>query len=130
MVKEEKEKQLTAEGTLAPQFGSDTTTMVKGKFDIRLLSKIGPLDVIWLGYFMNLPDEEGGEFARMFCENYLYLSNSEEGWRMNKMNQAIAGSKGATAVGALMKKPGIVARNITDRGWKKRAEEEGKTVVE
>ena len=128
--KDEKPQEPTAEGTLSPQFGTDTTDLVKGKFDMRRLSKINQLDKIWIAYFVMTRPEEGGDFAKDFCANYLNLAVSEDGWRVNKMIQAIAGSKGATGVGELMKRPGLLQRNITQRDWKKKAEEEGKTVVE
>ena len=128
--KEEKPSEPTAEGHLAPQFGSDTVDLVKGKYDMRRLSKINELDKIWIAFFRMVPDMEGGSFTNEFCDNYLNLAVSEEGWRVNKMIQAIAGSKGATSVGELVKRPGLLQRNITQRDWKKKADEEGKTVVE
>ena len=128
--KKEETKEPTAEGTLAPQFGSDTVDLVKGKYDMRRLSKINELDKIWIAFFRMVPDVEGGDFTSEFCDNYLNLAVSEEGWRVTKMIQAIAGSKGAMGVGELVKRPGLLQRNITQRDWKKKAEEEGKTIVE
>ena len=128
--KEEKPSEPTAEGHLAPQFGSDTVDLVKGKVDMRRLSKINPIDKAWISFFLLVDEEEDGGYFKEFCEQFLNLSVSEEGWRVNKMIQAIAGSKGATGVGELMKRPGLLQRNITQRDWKKKADEEGKTVVE
>ena len=128
--KEEKSKEPTAEGMLAPQFGTDSVDLTRGRFDSRIYAKIGPLDVIWIGFFKMVPDMEGGEFCKEFCENYLKLTRSEDGWQQNKQIQVIAGSKGAMGVGELMKRPGLLQRNITQRDWKKKAEEEGKTIVE
>jgi len=45
------------------------------------------------------------------------------------MIQMVAGAKGAPSVGELQKQPGWFGRNITDRKWEKKAEEEGRTVV-
>lgn len=131
MSEEKKAEQPTAESTLAPQLGTDIIDiMLNKKVDMRRLSKTGPLDKAWIAYFLLLEDEEGGDFARQFCNNYLNLAVSEDGWRVNKMIQMVAGSKGVPAVGDLMKKPGWVTRNITDKSWKKKADEEGKTIVE
>ncbi|NIT04094.1 hypothetical protein GTO10_04180 [Candidatus Saccharibacteria bacterium] len=46
------------------------------------------------------------------------------------MIQMVAGAAGAPSVGDLVKKPGVLQRNITNRGWKKEAEEKGQTIVE
>lgn len=128
--KEEETKEPTAEGMLSPQFGTDPKRLAMGEFDHRIYSKIGDLDVIWLSFFSMVPDTEGGEFCKEFCENYTLFSRSEDGWQQNKQIQVIAGSKGATSVGELVKKPGFIQRNITQRDWKKKAEEEGKTIIE
>lgn len=136
--KDDKPPEITAEGELAPQMGSDKTTMARGTFDMRRLSKINPIEKAWISFF-RLEDgddgkdhdlEGGGGFFFEFCEEYLNLSVSEDGWRTNKMIQMVAGAAGAPSVGELQKKPGWLGRNITQRGWKKDADEEGRTIVE
>ena len=128
--REEKKEEITAEGVLAADFGSDQTIISKGTVDIRRFSKIGPIDKFCLAYFLNVPDARGGRFWRTICGNFLNLACSEDGWKTNKAIQLVAGSKGAPSVGELQKKPGVLQRNITDRDWKKKAEEEGRTIVE
>lgn len=128
---EKRKKELpTAEQTLAPQLGTDIADLVNKKVDMRRLSKLGPIDKVWIAYFLLLEPEEGGDFAYQFCDNFLNLAVSEDGWRVNKMIQMVAGSKGVGGVGELMKKPSWVGRNITQRSWQKKADEEGKTIVE
>lgn len=126
----DKPQEPTAEGVLGPQFGTDTVDLVQGKTDMRRLSKITGIEKVWLAYFMLKKNQRGGRFARRFCDNFVNLAVSEDGWRVNKMIQAIAGSKGATSVGELQKKPGVLQRNITNRGWEEKAKEQGKTIVE
>lgn len=128
--KDEKEPLQTAESTLSPQFGSDTVDLVHGIYDVRRLTKLNPLEKAWISYFLLLPTMEGGDFARAFCSGYMNLAMSEEGWNKNKMIQMTAASKGAPGIGELFKKPGWFARNLTRRDWQKKADEEGKTVVE
>lgn len=130
MSRREEKEELTAESHLGPQLGTDTVDLVKGKVDMRRLSKLGPIDKAWLSYFSMLPNEEGGEFSRMFCNNYINYAVSEDGWRTNKMIQMVAGSKGAPSVGELVKRPGMFQRNLTQRDWKKKADEQGQTIVE
>lgn len=129
MSQQQERQEVTAEGELAGQLGTDKTTLVKGKFDMRRLSKINPIEKAWISFFMLEPEEEGGDYFREFCENYLNLSVSEDGWRTNKMIQMVAGSKGAPSVGDLMKRPGWLSRNLMQRDWEKKAEEDGATVV-
>lgn len=130
MKKEDKPPEITAEGELAPQLGSDKTKLVKGQMDMRRLSKINEVQSYVIGYFMNVPNRRGGRFWRDLCDNILNLNVSVEGWRVNKMIQMVAGAKGAPSVGELQKKPGWISRHVTDRDWKRKAAEEGKTIVE
>lgn len=138
MPKEKPQEQITAEVILAPQIGTDTTLLVKGKYDIRRLSKLNPLEKAWLSFFLleDGPDGKdkdltgGGGYYAEFCDGYMNLSVSEEGWRVNKLIQMVAASKGAPGVGELQRKPNILQRNITDRKWKQNADEQGRTVVE
>ena len=128
--KQEKKNEITAETVLGPQIGSHPVEIVKGEYSEEIMTKINPIEKAWLSYFEMVPDIEGGEFAREFCRKYKAHSRSVEGWNVNKMIQMVAGSKGATAMGTLQKKPGVLSRNITDRDWKRKAQEEGKTIVE
>lgn len=127
---EEKRQNPTAEEALAPQLGSDVSDIQQGKFNMLRLSKIDPIDIIVISHFLQVPPERGGNYAKKFFTNYLNLAVSVDGWRTTKIIQAIQGSKGASSVGELMKRPGWLGRNVTQRDWKRRAEEEGKTVVE
>lgn len=128
--REEKKEEITAEGVLAADFGTDQIDIAKGQVDIRRFSKIGPFDKIWIAYFLQVPKERGGGFARKFCYHFLNLACSEDGWKTNKAIQLVAGSKGAPSVGELQKKPGWIGRNVTKRDWKKEADEEGRTIAE
>lgn len=130
MPKKDEPPQITAESHLGPQLGTDTTELVQGRYDPRILSKLHPLDPIWMGYFLNKKDKRGGKFCKAFIGNMLRLKRSEDGWGTNKIIQFTAAAKGAPSVGELVKKPGWLGRNVTDRTWKKKAEEEGSTVVE
>ena len=125
----EEEDGVTAESKLAPQLGTDELALMKGKYDIRLLTKINEIEKVWLSHFLMVPDEDGGEYARKFCDNYVHLAPSEGGWRVNKMIQMVSGARGAPTVG-VMRKPGWLGRNVTNRKYKEKAEERGMEVVE
>jgi len=119
-----------AEASLAPQLGTDMLDLAQGIFDIRRLSNINPLEKVWMSYFLLAPMERGGRFARNFINNYLNLAVSEGGQRVRQMIQMVAGSKGTPVIGEIVKKPNWFARNITNRKWREKAEEEGKLIVE
>lgn len=122
---------ITAETTLAPQFGSETEILAEGQHDQMILSKLKDGVAVPIAYFYAKPKHKGGRFARRFFANYLKLNRSTEGWGVNKMIQAIAASKGVSSgIGEIVKKPNIFARNITKRDWQEQAQRDGKTVVE
>ena len=128
--KEEKKTEITAETVLGPQLGSHPVKIVLGEYSEEIMTKINPIEKAWLSYFEMVPELEGGDFAKEFCRKYKAHSRSVDGWNVNKMIQMVAGSKGATAIGELKKKPGILARNLTQRDWKKNAEERGEVIIE
>jgi len=81
---------------LPEQLGSDPTFIAKGKFDERKLSNIDEIDRLWLSYFLLIPDEDGGNYARNLCDNYLTLSDSIGGERAKdliRMQLAASGIK-------------------------------------
>lgn len=128
--KKDDKPEITAEGSLSPQFGSDPETLMRDQLDVLRLTKFGKLAKYWIPYFMNIPAERGGKFAKQFCLGYMNASMSEEGWNKNKMIQQTAAAKGAPSVGELVRKPNVLVRNLTDRHWKEKAEEKGQMVVE
>lgn len=56
---------------LVHEFGSDIDHKENGMVDVRRFSNISKLDVYWLMYFMNMPENKGGEFAKKICMEYL-----------------------------------------------------------
>lgn len=129
--KDEKKQEITAETSLAPQFGSDTRIIAQGEFDQMIMANIDEAVIVPVAYFLAKPKHKGGNFCKNFFGNYLKLSRAKNGWNSNKMIQETQASKGvASGVGEIVKKPNIVQRNVFDRKWRDRAEEKGATVVE
>ena len=129
----EEEGKVTAEEALAPQLGTDTIDLMRGRINPARLSNINDIEKLWMSYFMSetlVPKEDGGDAAREFIEKYLNLAMSVGGRRVTQMIQMVAGSKGAASGVELVKKPGWFTRNILKRKWKEEAEEEGKIIVE
>lgn len=128
--REEKEEK-TAETMLAPQLGSTPREMARGRWDIRKQSNLpNEIFAICGAYFTNLPENEGGGFARDFFNSLYHTLTSVRGWNVNKQVQMVGAGKGAPQVGELKKKPGWIGRNVTQRDWKEKAEEEGQVIVE
>ncbi|MHA1829052.1 MAG: hypothetical protein ACTSX6_10455 [Candidatus Heimdallarchaeaceae archaeon] len=127
MAEEEKEER-TAESTLAPQLGTDFIDLMRGRVDVRRLTYLNELEIVWLSYFLMIPNHRGGRFARRFCENYMNLKMSEGGRRVNQMIQMVAGSRGVPVFREVDKRS-WVERHLTLRDEEK-AREKGKIAVE
>ena len=121
MSKEKKKEEKPIEFVIGEQLASDALNLVRGRSDPRRLSIINEAEVLALSYFSQIPDNEGGEYVRDFIADFLNLKMSVGGWRSNQLIRLVQGSKGVAA-GELVKKPGFVGRNITNRDWKEKAE--------
>lgn len=122
---EKKEKQATLEMNLGPQFGTDPMDVADGRWDIRRLTNVNELEAFTIPYLVNLPAHRGGNMAKKMVYEFLNLKTSIHGWRARLIIQAIAASKGAAAY-EKAKEPNWAQRNITNRGWRQQAEQEGK----
>lgn len=123
--------EITAEGALAPQFGSDPKLIAKGKFDPRIHSNI-PNEILALipAVAKLIPDSEGGTLLQEVFDDWYQRCRSVNGFTTNKMIQETAASKGVPAVTHLKQKPGWLARHTTQKDWRERAEQEGATTIE
>jgi len=127
----EKRDNPSAEEVLAGQVASDPSDIREGKIDIRRLSNISVIDKVWMPHFLLIPDDEGGEYAKNFVYLTLNLAPSVDGKRVRELIQTIGASTGAgISASDLVTRPNILSRNITNRGWKDKADRESKQVVE
>jgi len=129
MSKKEDKEEKPIEYVVGEQLASDFVELVKGRSDARRLSMVNEAEVLALSYFSQVPDNEGGEYVREFIADFLNLKMSLAGWRSNQLIRLVQGSKGVTA-GEIVKRPGIIGRNLTNRDWKNKAEREGATIIE
>ncbi len=127
--KKQETTQEPIETIVGPQLASAKDFTADGRNDERKLSNISPVEAIAYSWFLAIPDHEGGEWARDFVNNMLTLRDSVEGWRSNQLIRLVAGSKGVPSTD-YVKKPGIIARNLTKRDWEQKAKVEGKEIVE
>jgi len=95
---------------LVPQLGSDRNKLAKGEVDVRRFTNIPEVDVLWLNWFMNLPKQYGGGWAKGFCENHMNLRYSIDGENKKlsvEMVRALTNNKEDTKE---PKKKGILGR--------------------
>ena len=81
---------------LVPQMGTDTNLLREGKYDVRRFSDIREVDVVWLTWFSNIPEQYGGGYAKAFCNAYLNHRYSVDGKNKKlvvQMQQAVSGSR-------------------------------------
>lgn len=109
--------------TLAPQLGSDATHLGKGQFDMRKLSFIEQKDIPFLIY-AKIRGKKNPVWDTIY-DAYLNLQVSVGGKGMRNIIRMEGVSKGGLPeYQPELEKPGFIARNFTDREWKKRAKEE------
>lgn len=122
---DEKEKQQTVEMILGPQLGAHPEIMADGRWDPRIVTNVNEIDVFCITYLRALPSHRGGNKAREMIDDFIHFKMSVHGWRANQMIRMVAGSKGAPAF-EKVREPGFMARNVTNRGWRRKAEREGR----
>lgn len=134
MSEEERGEEISSEDIPVEMFvgqelGSTGSIQALDENDSRQNSILNEAEVLAISYFEQVPTLEGGEYARDFCESFRRHKMSLGGWRANQLIRLVAGSKGVAGGGAV-RRPGFLARNITDRNWRQNAEMEGKEIIE
>jgi len=108
---------------LSPQLGSDATTLTKGTFDMRRLSIITPELQAALAYFMWRGKKV--RFWHHICDSYLNLAPSISGTGRRQLIDMQRAAMGAPPPAMTSEeKPGWLGRNISDRRWREKWEEE------
>lgn len=106
---------------LAPQLGTDTVDLAKGRFDMERLSIIPPDKVRFLLY-AKLMAEDSDVWKTMY-DTYLNLMVSVYGRGRRDIIRMESVSKGGPAeVESEIIRPGWIARNTYDKGWKEKQE--------
>lgn len=132
---ESPEEAMMAGGTrvaenLSPQLGSDATTLTRGTFDMRRLSIITPELQAALAYFTwrGKKRKQGGggvRFWKHVCDAYLNLAPSIGGVGRRQLIDMQRAAMGAPPPAmSPEEKPGWFGRNIANRKWRERWEEE------
>jgi len=134
MSKKERKEEKTSEEApveifVGRELGSTGPIQAKDETDSRMYSLLSAPEILALSWFEQVPTLEGGDYARAFCESYRRHGMSKDGWRANAMIRLVAGSKGVSSA-PFTRRPGIIGRHVTQRGWKEKAEREGATVIE
>lgn len=121
--------EIPVEMFVGQELGTTGSIQVLDENDSRQNSLLNEAEVLALSYFSQTPENRGGEYARNFIEEYRRHKMSLGGWRANQLIRLVAGSKGV-ASGKIVRKPGIIGRLVTDRGWRQKAQLEGAEIIE
>lgn len=135
---------VTVAKALAPQLGSDPQHLSKGEIDQRKFAVLNEPTQAALGYFnwrgggqeyKNSKGEtkkrRGIRFWRNLVDWELNTSPSIGGLGRRQTIQETAAAAGVgKGVLEVAERPNVLARNLTQRDWKKKAMEEGKAVPE
>jgi len=109
--------------TLAPQLGSNAQHLGRGDFDMRKLSIIEKVDVPLLIY-AKIRGKKSAAWADIYSE-FLNLQVSVGGRGRRDIIRMEGVSKGGLPEAEpLPEKPGFLERNIFDRDWKKKQQDD------
>ena len=122
-------EEIPVEMFVGQELGTTGSIQVLDENDSRQNSILNEAEVLALSYFSQTPENRGGEYARAFIEEYRRHKMSLGGWRANQLIRLVAGSKGV-APGKVVRRPGLMGRLITDRGWREKAQMEGAEIIE
>jgi len=114
---------------LVPQMGSDNIHLLKQKIDQRKFAVLSEPTQAALGYFKYRAVVDKVRFWDHVCEWELNTTPSIGGLGRRQVIQTIQAASGGRPV-EVAEKPGILARNITNRSWKEKAARKGEMVVE
>ena len=105
-----------AVGIIAPQLGSNKNTLALGIVDNDRLTFINEAEVLWLSWFQNIPDREGGDFAARFCNRYKDLRMSTNGHRATLLVKALGNITGHASNERPKDTRNLIQKHITQRG--------------
>ena len=124
-----KSDEIPVEMFVGQELGTTGSIQALDENDSRQNTNLNEAEVLALSYFSQVPDNMGGKYAKKFSEDYRRHKMSVGGWRANQLIRLVAGSKGV-ATGKVVRKPGLIGRAITNRGWKENAQLEGAEIIE
>ena len=101
---------------IAPQLGSDKNTLAEGRIDNNRLTHINEAEVLWLAWFQNIPELEGGNFAQNFADLYKDLRMSTDGRRAALLVKALGNITGHGATAAPKDNRNFIQKHLTQRG--------------
>lgn len=102
----------------------------KGGIDEWKLSRINGRALLSLIYFQHRGEHDHVRFYKEFVDRFMRGSKSIEGYGLKMMENIAIGISGGGASRKLVKKPGWVGRNITNKKWREKADRENARVVE
>ena len=114
---------------LASQLGSDPRHLGQQLIDERKVAVLNELTATALGYFSYRGTVDHQRFWNHVVGWELVVSQAIDGRGRRDILTALANTSGIQT-SEIARQPNVLARNITKRDWKQKAEASGKTVIE
>lgn len=114
---------------LAGQLGSAPIFLVDMQIDERKLAVLDELVVTALAHFDFRAQIDHIRYWAWICDGERVGSQGVNGIGRRHILQAIANASGSQTV-EKAEKPNVIARNLWNRGWKQKAEDQGKITEE
>lgn len=122
---------IIAEEVLVPQLGTFPDIMAETfRYDDRILTKLNPMEALWMSIVELVPDYGGGLIWKRFAHEYRMLKRSQGGWNTSNILKALGNLRGTPGPSEIARKPNALARNLWNRDWKEKAIEQGKDVIQ
>lgn len=106
----------SAAEVLPRQLGTDPLMIMQGRYDIRRLTNLNKIDVVWISIFNLLDDTEGGEFGRAFAEQYMNLAVSIDGKRSDQIIKMMLAASGGGRAKKKDDTRNFIEKYLTKRG--------------
>lgn len=114
---------------LASQLGSDPRHLAQQLIDERKVAVVNELTATALGYFAYRGSVDHQRFWNHIVGWELVISQAIDGRGRRDILTALANTSGLQT-SEIARQPNVLARNITKRDWKEKAQASGKTVIE
>lgn len=117
---------------IVPQAFTSGDIMDKGagQIDEWKLTKFTGKSMLSLLYFRHRGEHDGIRFYKEFVDHFLRGSHSIDGSGLKMLENIAIGMSGGGGSKRIVRRPGWLGRNITKRGWERKAEREQAQVIE
>ena len=120
-------------GMIVPQAFTSDEVMDEGdgrKIDEWKMTKFSGRAMMSLLHFRHRGENDGVRFYKELVQYFLRGSHSIDGTGLKMLESISVGLVGGRSRGKIVKKPGWIGRNVTQKDWERKAREEGSEIAE